>query len=295
MKFSGRLADFSLPDVLRILIQSQKVGYLLITLRNEENFIYVNQGNLHHADSDGLQGDRAVYHLLTYDPAAEFEFVESETLPERTIQSDLDTLIQNGIDYLENWRKLERQYPRFSAHCEVQAVPGAQADNSASEHILRLLPPEGLRLQQLAERVPEDLLTLADTLNQMEQAGQLLVIGEERLELRRFFLEMANTLYSEFESISGLKLKQDIAGRLHKLAEEKNWNIDLHNGRIVGDKIYTDTIEAQKLQYGEYLRQMIGLISPIYGTTFIQQVLAKVEKRLTGPVDHWVEELKLEV
>ncbi len=177
----------------------------------------------------------------------------------------------------------------------MQAVPGAQADNSASEHILRLLPPEGLRLQQLAERVPEDLLTLADTLNQMEQAGQLLVIGEERLELRRFFLEMANTLYSEFESISGLKLKQDIAGRLHKLAEEKNWNIDLHNGRIVGDKIYTDTIEAQKLQYGEYLRQMIGLISPIYGTTFIQQVLAKVEKRLTGPVDHWVEELKLEV
>jgi len=299
MKFSGRFADFSLPDVLRIVVHGQKTGYLLITFKAIQSRIYVRQGQLHHAVSEGLQGEKAVFNLMTYDPAAEFEFVETEEMPEQTISSELDALIQNGIAHLENWRKLTRIYPLLSVNTviQLQQEPPLLDDLSSEQvEILKLLTGHSaLKLSQLAEKSSLDLSVLAETLVELEKLQRVQLIGEERVELQQFFLETANILFSEFESISGLKLKEEIAGRLQKFVEEKNWNIELQSGRIVGDKIRTFTFEEQKQVFSGYLQLMIDLIAPIYGVTFIQQVMQKVEKRFSAPIQHWVDELKIEV
>jgi len=298
MKFSGRLADFSLPDVLRIVLHGQKTGYLSVSFKGVESKIFVNQGQLHHAESNGLQGEKAVFDLMTYDPLAEFEFVEESQMPDQTISRDLDTLIQNGIAYLESWRKLGRLYPRFSVNTEVQAVtPAPTTDLSQAEQSLLALVAvhPHLKLHQLAEHSAIELSDLMELLVSLEKKGQIQLIGEERVELQQFFLETANTLFSEFESISGIKLKEEITTRLQKIVEENNWNIELQNGRIVGDKIRTITLDEQKTVFSGYLQQLIGLIAPIYGVTFVQQVMEKVEKRFSAPIQHWVDELKLEV
>lgn len=298
MKFSGRLADFSLPDVLRIVLHGQKTGYLSVSFKGVESKIFVNQGQLHHAESNGLQGEKAVFDLMTYDPLAEFEFVEESQMPDQTISRDLDTLIQNGIAYLESWRKLGRLYPRFSVNTEVQAVmPAPTIDLSQAEQSLLALVAvhPHLKLHQLAEHSAIELSDLMELLVSLEKKGQIQLIGEERVELQQFFLETANTLFSEFESISGIKLKEEITTRLQKIVEENNWNIELQNGRIVGDKIRTITLDEQKTVFSGYLQQLIGLIAPIYGVTFVQQVMEKVEKRFSAPIQHWVDELKLEV
>jgi hypothetical protein len=299
MKFSGRLADFSLPDVLRIIIHSQKTGYLSVSLKDTESKIYINQGQLHHAESNGLQGEKAVFDLMTYDPLAEFEFVEETQLPPQTISRDLDTLIQTGIAYLESWRKVARQYPRFSVNSEVQVVvsPASDAElTQAEQELLALISAHtDLKLHQLAELSPIELTDLMEILVSLEKKGRVLLIGEESVELQQFFLETANTLLAEFESISGIKLKEEIATRLQKIVEENNWNIELQNGRIVGDKIRTITLDEQKTVFSSYLQQLIQLIAPIYGVTFVQQVMEKVERHFSTPIQHWVDELKLEV
>ncbi|MBT9548868.1 MAG: DUF4388 domain-containing protein [Candidatus Sericytochromatia bacterium] len=298
MKFSGRLADFSLPDVLRIILHGQKTGYLSVSFKGVESKIFINQGQLHHAESNGLQGEKAVFDLMTYDPLAEFEFVEESQMPVQTISSDLDTLIQNGIAYLESWRKLGRLYPRFSVNTEVQSVTSAPATDlsQAEQSLLSLVAVHPhLKLHQLADHSAIELAELLELLVSLEKKGQIQLIGEERVELQQFFLETANTLFSEFESISGIKLKEEITTRLQKIVEENNWNIELQNGRIVGDKIRTITLDEQKTVFSGYLQQLIGLIAPIYGVTFVQQVMEKVEKRFSAPIQHWVDELKLEV
>lgn len=298
MKFSGRFADFSLPDVLRIIVHSQKTGYLAVTFKTSQSRIFVSQGQIYHAESEGLQGEKAFYNLMTYDPAAEFEFIESENIPARTIDSELDTLVQSAIDYLEDWRKLTRQYPLLSVHTVVQLQQDTVSPevSGPAQELLDLLREQGtLNLYQLAEMSSLSLPELAEQLFSLEKAGLLHLIGEERVELQQFFLEMANTLFSEFESISGLKLKEEVATRLQKFVEENNWNIELQSGRIVGDKIRIITLDEQKQVFSGYLKQLINLIAPIYGVTFIQQVMQKVEQRFSVPIQHWVDELKIEV
>src|SRR5690606_5657487 len=119
MKFSGRFADFSLPDILRIVIQSQNSGCLVIYYQNQDSRIFVNQGALHHAETPANKGEQAVFEMLNFTATAEFEFVQQEEMPEQTIFSDLDPLIQKGIASLELWRKLNRKFARISAQTEI--------------------------------------------------------------------------------------------------------------------------------------------------------------------------------
>jgi len=140
MKFSGRFADFSLPDILRILIQSQKSGSLVIHYQNQDSRIFVNQGALHHAETPTTTGEKAVFEMLNFTTTAEFEFVQEDDMPEQTIFSDLDPLIQKGIASLELWRKLTRKFTRISAQTEIVLLkPSIEEDSS----ILELLKISG--------------------------------------------------------------------------------------------------------------------------------------------------------
>ncbi|PKL80272.1 MAG: hypothetical protein CVV27_00655 [Candidatus Melainabacteria bacterium HGW-Melainabacteria-1] len=298
MNFSGRFADFSLPDVLRILIQSQKQGNLVVRYQNSESRVFVNRGALHHAESEGLKGEKAVYNMLNFDHTAEFEFIERSEIPPQTIHSDLDTLIQNGISYLETWRKIFKRQPRFSVNTEILIAPGFPENTLTGDEtqILTLLPPDQREpLHQLIEHTRMDPVQLVETLLILEQKGYIQILTEKRMELRQFFLEMANTLLQEFDSISGLKLKQEMTERLDKLIQENNWKIEIQNGRIVDDKMHSSSLQEQTELYSLCLNHLITIITPIYGSTFLQQVMNKVEQRLSGSVQHWVRELKLEL
>jgi len=298
MKFSGRFADFSLPDALRILIQSSKQGYLVVRHHGSESRVYVNRGELYHAQSEGLKGEKAVFNMLNFDPTAEFDFIEQSEMPAQTIRSDLDTLIQNGISYLETWRKISKRYPRFTVNTEILIAPGLPQETLTGDEmqVLTLLPPEHQEpLHQLIEHSKMDPLQLVETLMLLESKHFLQVLAEERQELRQFFLETSNTLLQEFDSISGLKLKQEMAERLEKLIQENNWKIELQNGRIVDDKMHSSSLPEQTELYSLCLNHLISIVTPIYGKTFLQQVMNKVEQRLSGSVQHWISELKLEL
>ena len=113
--------------------------------------------------------------------------------------------------------------------------------------------------------------------------------------MRRFFRKTANTALSEFNSISGLKLKEEMNERLERLILDKNWLIEIQNGMIVDDKIQSSSLQLQTEQYSLFLNQLFGMISPIYGKSFLQQVMDKVEQYLPGSVQYWSKELKLEL
>lgn len=298
MKFSGRLADFSLPDILRILIQSQKSGRLEIHFEGKTSSIYVSQGALHHSESGPFQGEKAVYAILNLDPMAEFEFIEMAEMPPQTLHSDLDTLIQNGISNLENWRKLSRQHPRLTANTEILLTPQAdtiQFDETEQEVIKFLSKERKIYLHLLLEQVNMDLMDLANLLVNLENSGLIQIVEEKRAEIKRFFLETANTLLAEFNSISGMKLKQEMSERLEKLISENNWKIELQNGRIVDDQKYSSSLQEQIKLYSMCLNHLIRFVSPIYGNNFLQQVIDKVEQNLKGSVQCWIAELKLEL
>ncbi|MBF2053607.1 MAG: DUF4388 domain-containing protein [Candidatus Sericytochromatia bacterium] len=299
MKFSGRFADFSLPDILRILIQSQKTGALNVQYHGHTSLIFVNHGALHHAESERFSGSKAVFNMLNFDASAEFEFVEDSQMPPQTIDSDLDTLIQNGISYQETWRRVSRQYPRMNVNTEVRWSGAAFAAEGLSANEVRiakyLSEQQQAFMPQLLEQIDLEPGALVDCLLGLETRGLIQVIESKSLELRRFFLEMANTLLAEFNSISGMKLKQEMTERLEKLIQENNWKIDVQNGRIVDDKMHSSDLSNQTELYSQYLGHLLTLVEPIYGKSFLQQVMQKVDQNLEGAGQLWVKELKLEL
>ena len=136
---------------------------------------------------------------------------------------------------------------------------------------------------------------LAEQLIVLEKQGFIQFKEDTGTILRRFFLTLANTLLSEFNSISGLKLKQEMNERFEKLIEEKNWMIEIQNGIIVDDKLQSLGLVQQTELYSICLNHLLKLISPIYGDDFLQQVINKVECDFPDTTQHWVKELKLEL
>ncbi len=295
MKFSGRFADFSLPDILRILIDSKKTGELVIEFEGLTSRVFVNAGKVSHAETPELSGQAAVYEMLNYGSSATFEFLIDAALPQPTISSDLDTLIQQGIVYIETWKKIQRKYPNLSPNIYVQATDSATpSDNHPILLILNSLSAP-VSLHGLMDHIDQDALVIAEQLVSLETKGLIQLKEETRTTLRRFFLTLANTLLNEFNSISGLKLKQEMNERLEKLIEEKNWMIELQDGIIVDDKLQSLSLVEQTELYTICLNHLLKLISPIYGDSFLQQVIKKVERVFPETTQHWIKELKLEL
>lgn len=295
MKFSGRFADFSLPDILRILIDSKKTGELVIEFEGLKSRIFVKTGKVSHAETPELSGQAAVYEMLNYGSSATFDFLIDAALPQSTISSDLDTLIQQGIIYIETWKKIQRKYPRLSPNIHIQATDSAT--QSSKDPILLILNTLNapVSLHGLMDHIDQDSLVIAEQLVSLEAKGLIQLKEETGTTLRRFFLTLANTLLNEFNSISGLKLKQEMNERLEKLIEEKNWMIELQDGIIVDDKLQSLSLVEQTELYTLCLNHLLKLISPIYGDSFLQQVIKKVERIFPDTTQHWVKELKLEL
>ena len=295
MKFSGRFADFSLPDILRILIDSKKTGELIIEFEGLPSRIFVNTGKVSHAETPELSGQAAVYEMLNYGSSATFDFLIDAPLPKPSIFSDLDTLIQQGIIYVETWKKIQRNYPGLSPNVHVQATASTvPQDKHPILTILNTLSGP-VSLHGLMDHIDQDALVIAEQLVSLEAKGLIQFKEETRTTLRRFFLTLANTLLNEFNSISGLKLKQEMNERLEKLIEEKNWMIELQDGIIVDDKLQSLSLVEQTELYTLCLNHLLKLISPIYGDSFLQQVIKKVERVFPDTTQHWVKELKLEL
>lgn len=295
MKFSGRFADFSLPDILRILIDSQKTGELVIEFEGLTSRIFVHTGSVSHAETPALSGQAAVYEMLNYGSSATFDFLTETTLPQPTISSDLDTLVQQGIVYVETWKKIQRKYPTLAPNTHVQYVgsPDSLYNSTLIEQLKAFDGP--VALHGLLDQSPEEPLGLIEELLELEAKGLVQLTEETSTALRRFFLTLANTLLSEFNSISGLKLKQEMNERLEKLIEEKNWMIELQDGIIVDDKLQSLSLVEQTELYSICLNHLLKLITPIYGETFLQQVINKVERVFPDTTQHWVKELKIEL
>lgn len=296
MKFSGRFADFSLPDILRILTDSKKTGALVIEFEGLTSRIFVNQGKVSHAETPALSGQAAVYEMLNYGSSATFDFQIDASLPAPTISSDLDTLIQQGIIYVETWKKIQRKYPTLAPNTHVEYVGSdSEADSEASLLSILTALTEPVPLHGILDHIDQDPLVVVEELLKLEEKGVVQLTEETSTALRRFFLTLANTLLAEFNSISGLKLKQEMNERLEKLIEEKNWMIELQNGMIVDDKLQSLSLVEQTELYSICLNHLLSLITPIYGDSFLQQVINKVERVFPDATQHWVKELKLEL
>ncbi|HUO66601.1 MAG TPA: DUF4388 domain-containing protein, partial [Gammaproteobacteria bacterium] len=121
VRFAGRVADMPVVDVIQTIEISRKSGLIhFVGFHGRTAAIYFRDGKVIDAEAGTLQGEDAVYRLLTWSEG-EFE-VEFRTVRRReAIATSSQGLLMEGMRRLDEWTRLLEQLPPLVHRFEVDA------------------------------------------------------------------------------------------------------------------------------------------------------------------------------
>jgi len=118
-RFAGSLADMGVVDIIQTIEVSRKSG--LVHFSAEEGrqaTLYFRSGKVIDAEASHLQGEEAVYRLLTWSEG-EFELLFRTVRRKETITNSTQALLMEGMRRLDEWGRLLEQLPPLTARFEV--------------------------------------------------------------------------------------------------------------------------------------------------------------------------------
>jgi DNA-binding response OmpR family regulator len=120
-RFSGRLSDMAVVDLIQTIEISRKSGLIQFTGEGgKQAAIYFRDGKVIDAEAGPLAGEDAVYRLLTWNDG-EFEVVFRTVRRRDVIQMSSQGLLMEGMRRLDEWGRLLEQLPPLESRFEVDA------------------------------------------------------------------------------------------------------------------------------------------------------------------------------
>ncbi len=116
MAFQGSLAELHLPDIIQLISVSGKTGVFQLTDGHLRGQIYLNDGQIVHAQLEDATGEEAVYALAIWSQG-EFKFDPGVATQQRTISKSNTNLLMEAARRLDEWRVLAKKIP------SVEMVP----------------------------------------------------------------------------------------------------------------------------------------------------------------------------
>ena len=119
VRFAGRVADMPVVDVIQTIEVSRKSGVIqFVADRSRTAAIYFRDGKVIDAEAGSLQGEDAVYRLLTWSEG-EFEVVFRTVRRREVITMSSQGLLMEGMRRLDEWSHLLEQLPALSHRFEI--------------------------------------------------------------------------------------------------------------------------------------------------------------------------------
>ncbi len=119
VRFAGRVADMPVVDVIQTIEVSRKSGVIqFVADRSRAAAIYFRDGKVIDAEAGTLQGEDAVYRLLTWSEG-EFEVVFRTVRRREVITTSSQGLLMEGMRRLDEWSRLLEQLPPLSHRFEI--------------------------------------------------------------------------------------------------------------------------------------------------------------------------------
>ncbi len=115
----GRLADMRAHELIQTVEVSRKSGVIqLASTSGQQAAIYFRDGRVIDAEAGPLQGEDAVYRLLTWTDGA-FEVVMRTVRRRDVISLSTQALLMEGMRRLDEWSRLLEQLPPLDARFDV--------------------------------------------------------------------------------------------------------------------------------------------------------------------------------
>ncbi len=121
-RFAGRVADMPVVDVIQTIEVSRKSGVIQFTGPHERQAaIYFRDGKVIDAEAGTLQGEDAVYRLLTWSEG-DFEVIFRTVRRREAINASSQGLLMEGMRRLDEWQRLLEQLPPLSHRFEIDTI-----------------------------------------------------------------------------------------------------------------------------------------------------------------------------
>jgi len=244
MAIEGNLKDISLTNLVQILCLEQRQVRLMIDRQSERGAIYFDSGDIVHATAGSLEGEDAVYQLLSW-PEGSFSIGSERTAPRRTINARWDQLMMEGAKRLD---EVERDRSPNSAPKHLTAEDIAH-DSRLENEIIMLIS----NLEQARWRLSEK-----STLKRPASVLQILV-------------EMANeTMVAATEALGGASRVEPLKMILTKVAQKfpTAQSLPVQNARLsvtlIVDLFNRVDKKARQQFFFDACRSLIGVMDAYF-------------------------------
>jgi CheY-like chemotaxis protein len=149
----GRLAQIPLADLLQLFHLNRRSGSFELRRRtpdgrNERGRVYLHEGDVVQAATGPVDGEKALFRLLTWTEGSFAFRPETVSIPPR-ITSSTRALLMEGMRQLDEWRRLRAELPSLDAHVALRVRSGALPS------VVHPLTQEVLLLLELYSQVAE--------------------------------------------------------------------------------------------------------------------------------------------
>jgi predicted regulator of Ras-like GTPase activity (Roadblock/LC7/MglB family) len=134
--FNGSVANLSLSDLIQLQSHKQFSGLIRVYHGGLDGDLYLEAGELVHAEIGGIWGEEAAYHIISW-VSGEFHVQESVSPPRRTITKKLTRLL------LEFHQRLDEAVRDGSVLAQSEALPS----------ITRNLEATGSKMSALSQKI----------------------------------------------------------------------------------------------------------------------------------------------
>jgi hypothetical protein len=127
MSLEGDLTEFSLIGVMQIICMERRRAGLIVRRRGEEATVLFDSGDVVHASLGSLEGEEALYRLLTWTEGA-FRTTDQITIHRRTVWKNWNHLLIEGMRRIDE-HKLAAGQPRQGEFSRADAERDSRLEN----------------------------------------------------------------------------------------------------------------------------------------------------------------------
>lgn len=168
---SGSLAQIPLGDLLRMLGAGAQTGRLRLSSGLDSGDVFVQQGDIVHAETDGTMGDAAFAQLVTW-PNGTFRFEPGITAIDRTIEKPLDVLMAESLRAASEREAIRRIIPSTDAVPRLRReLPGPSITIDAADWAVLSLMNGRMSIAAIANELLMDETSLVKHMVRLKNAG----------------------------------------------------------------------------------------------------------------------------
>jgi hypothetical protein len=128
----------NIGEVAQILVLIKRNGKLTAEWDDREGEVYIQNGNITFATVESLEGEGAVYRLLTWKDGY-CKFFAELTPEHQNVDKNIESIFFEGMDILAEFNKFMDEFPSLNAYVDVISVTGQENISPKESTILKLV------------------------------------------------------------------------------------------------------------------------------------------------------------